>query len=114
LPLETWVDVLAYVPRPQLVETVGQIHNRQFSKILQFFLHKCGGGEIILGNMEIFKPRENGGDANDEGCRPVVIVQPVMNNRGKWWRETTLADGPPPKNVKDFTSIHLRFLNFSF
>jgi hypothetical protein len=57
--------------------------------------------------MEIFEPHE-------KGCYPMVNVQPVMNYRGELWRrKTVLADGPPPpKNVKNFTSINLRFPNF--
>jgi hypothetical protein len=105
LPLETWVDALAFVPRWQLGKVVDQIRNRQFAKIIQFFLHKCG--EITLNNMEIFEPRGN-------GCHPMVIAKQVKNNRATLWLRkttTTLSDGPPPKNVKDFTSINLRFPN---
>jgi hypothetical protein len=42
LPTENWADLLPFVPRRQLVEIVKQLGDRQFAKILQFFLTEVG------------------------------------------------------------------------
>jgi hypothetical protein len=93
--------VLPFVPRLQLVEIVKQLGDRQFAKILQFFLTQVG--QITLCHLRIVAPREN--DPNGSG--PIVEVYKT------WWDElvlkTNLPDGPMPTNVKDFELIDLRF-----
>jgi hypothetical protein len=51
--------VLPFVPRRQLVEIVKQLGDRQFTKILQFFLTQVG--QITLGHLRIVAPRKNDG-----------------------------------------------------
>jgi hypothetical protein len=88
---------LDFVPRRQLVKIVSKIHNRQFSKILQFFLHKCG--EVTLGKMEITEP-----DYEFEIERPFVRVRHV---------KYLLPDVPMPGNIKSFKSIEFRFTQYT-
>jgi hypothetical protein len=102
LPLENWTDLLPFVPRLQLVEIVKQLGDRQFAKILQFFLTEVG--QITLGHLRIVAPRGN--DPNDGG--PIVEVY----KKPPFYRpdlETNLPKGPMPKNVSDFKLIFLRF-----
>jgi hypothetical protein len=56
LALENWADLLPFVPRNQLVKIVKQLGDRQFAKILQFFLTKVG--QITLGHLRIVAPRK--------------------------------------------------------
>jgi hypothetical protein len=91
LPLETWTDVFGYLPRSQLVTFFPHIDDRQFSRVLQFFLHKCG--QITLGRLHI--------RTSSNGNGPVVVLQ---NNR-----ELPLAEGPIPPNVVNFKEIRIRF-----
>jgi hypothetical protein len=87
--------LLPFVPRRQLVKIVSKIHNRQFAKILQFFLHKIG--EVTLGEMEITEP-----DDEFEIERPLVRA---VKRHVKY----LLPDVPIPGNVKSFKSIEFRF-----
>jgi hypothetical protein len=99
LPLENWADLLPFVPRDQLVKIVKQLNDRQFAKILQFFLTK--EGQITLDHLRIVAPG------------------PTVEVRKKFWSagkvpppsdlETNLPEGPMPNNVKDFKTIELRF-----
>jgi hypothetical protein len=106
LPLENWADLLPLVPRHQLVQLLFQLDDRQFAKILLFFLTEVG--QITLGHLRIVAPREyapNGG--------------PIVEVRKRFWPhwetlppidlETNLPEGPMPNNVKDFKLIELRF-----
>jgi hypothetical protein len=87
---------LGFVPRRQLVKIVSKIHNRQFVKILRFFLHKCG--EVTLGKMEITAP-----DYEFEIERPFVWA---VKRHVKYLLP---PDVPMPGNVKSFKSIEFRF-----
>jgi hypothetical protein len=101
LPLETWADLLPFVPRHQLVEIVKQLGDRQFAKILQFFLTEVG--QITLGHLRIVAPREN-------ASGPIVEVRKEMLPfHLPAALETNLPEGPMPTNVKDFNLIQLRF-----
>jgi hypothetical protein len=101
LPLENWSDLLPFVPRPQLVEIVKQLGDRQFAKILQFFLTEVG--QITLDHLRIVAPREN--DPNGYGGPIVEVRKPFPPID----LETNLPEGPMPANVKDFKLIELRF-----
>jgi hypothetical protein len=106
LPLENWADLLPFVPRLQLVEIVKQLGDRQFAKILQFFLTRVG--RITLGYLSIVAPREN--DPNSFGpivevCRHYPRIPIDL--------ETNLPEGPIPTNVTDFKLIKLRFAIYS-
>jgi hypothetical protein len=104
LPLENWTDLLPLVPRHQLVEIVKQLGDRQFAKILQFFLTEVG--QITLRHLRIVTPRQNG----PNGGGSIVEVRKEMLHWGEPPDlETNLAEGPMPKNVKDFKLIKLRF-----
>jgi hypothetical protein len=74
------------VPREQLVELLPQIDDRQFAKVLQFFLNKCG--EITIGSLSIGK--------NEEGAT-------IASN--SYYRELPLADTPMPSNINNFRNI---------
>jgi hypothetical protein len=108
LPLENWTELLPFVPRHQLVEIIRQLNDRQFAKILQFFLTEVG--QITLGHLRIVAPREN--DPNGGG--PIVEVRKSYCP-DEWVDlpesdlETNLPEGPMPANVKDFKLIQLRF-----
>jgi hypothetical protein len=106
LPLENWADVLTFVPRHQLVEIVKQLGDRQFARILQFFLTQVG--QITLGHLRIVAPREN--DPNGGG--PIVEVRKPFLSECEWALsdlETKVPGGPMPNNVRDFKLIELRF-----
>jgi hypothetical protein len=90
LPLETWTDVFGFLPRSQLVAFSPHIHDRQFARVVQFFLHKCG--QITLGNLHI-TTSQNGNE-------------PIIAQNG---RSYPLADVPIPSNVVNFKEIRLRF-----
>jgi hypothetical protein len=96
------------VPRPQLVEIVKQLGDRQFAKILQFFLTEVG--QITLGNLRIVGPW------------PWENTPPTVEVRNKILQfhheqkvgspcdlKTKLPEGPMPANVKNFKLIQLRF-----
>jgi hypothetical protein len=100
------------VPRLQLVEIVKQLGDRQFAKILQFFLTEVG--RITLGHLRIVAPRED--DPNGGG--PIVEVRKHMPPFQQYiaWEprppsdlETNLPKVPMPTNVRDFKLIELRF-----
>jgi hypothetical protein len=91
------------VPRHQLVEIVKQLGDRQFAKILQFFLTK--EGKITLGHLRIVAPRGN--DPNGGG--QIVKVRDWMLPYHLSALQTNLPEGPMPTNVKDFKLIELRF-----
>jgi hypothetical protein len=101
LPLENWADLLAFVPRHQLVEIVGQIGDRHFARALQFCLHKIG--KVFLGGLRIFPPRKKDG----QNGRPFVKLW--RKHFGWGQQKLALADLPMPENVKWFKSIYLRF-----
>jgi hypothetical protein len=112
LPLENWADLLPFVPRRQLVQLLFQLDDRQFAKILQFFLTK--EGQITLGHLRIMAPRKN----DPKGGGPIVEVRNEMPPFRLPWDvlpptpidlETNLPEGPMPTNVKDFKLIELRF-----
>jgi hypothetical protein len=113
LPLENWADLLPFVPRRQLVKIVKQLGDRQFAKILQFFLSDLC--QITLDHMRIVAPRRN--DPNPNGDGPIVEVRKEMPQFYSSWGmqrppcdlETNLPEGPMPNNVKDFKLIELRF-----
>jgi hypothetical protein len=98
LPLEKWTDLLPSVPRRQLVQLLFQLDDRQFAKILQFFLTEVG--QITLGHLRIVALREHA----PNGGGPIVKVQKPQS-----YLETNLPEGPMPNNVKDFKLIQLRF-----
>jgi hypothetical protein len=103
LPLENWTDLLPFVPRRQLVEIVKQLGDRQFARILQFFLTEVG--QITFSHLCIVAPQENGGS-------PIVEVRKFCSEWGMRPPsdlETNLPEGPMPPNVKDFKIIELRF-----
>jgi hypothetical protein len=101
LPLDNWADLLPFVPRHQLVEIVKQLGDRQFAKILQFFLTDVG--QITLGHLRIVAPREH--DPNGDGGPIVEVSKPFPQND----LETNLPEGPMPNNARDFKLIELRF-----
>jgi hypothetical protein len=80
------------VPRKQLVELLPQIDDRQFAKVLQFFLNKYG--EITLGSLSIWK--------NEEGS---IIAS--SNSR-----KLPIADVPMPSNINNFRNISIKLVNF--
>jgi hypothetical protein len=92
------------------VEIVKQLGDRQFAKILPFFL--TNEGQITLGHLRIVAPRED--DPNGGG--PIVEVHKEMP---RFWSElgyphesdleTNLPEGQMPTNVRDFKLIELRF-----
>jgi hypothetical protein len=89
LPLENWTDIFGFLPRPQLVELVPHINDRQFIKPIIFFLNKCG--EVTLGKFRIWKG-------------------PVIIQLDRHHRELPLADVPMPMNTKNFTKILIKFV----
>jgi hypothetical protein len=119
LPLENWADLLPFVPRHQLVEIVKQLNDRQFAKILQFFLTEVG--QIALGHLRIVGPRFGPWQNDPSGYGgPIVEVRKEMLplQRPDTWDvwppspsdlETNLPEGPIPANVKGFKLIELRF-----
>jgi hypothetical protein len=88
--LENWVDLFGSVPREQLVELLPQIDDRQFAKVLQFFLNKCG--QITIGSLSIWK--------DEEGA---IIAS------NSYYRKLPLADVPMPSNINNFQQITIRF-----
>jgi hypothetical protein len=86
--LETWTDLLTFVPRKQLVQFVAQLDGRQLARIFQFYLHKCG--KVTIGNLRI--------EASPNGNGPIIV---------KDGQKLPLADGPMPENVNDFKRIRI-------
>jgi hypothetical protein len=96
LPLETWTDLLAFVPRHQLGSLFFHIGDRQLVSILQFCLNEFG---VFIGYLLIVPPWK----------KDAML---------KVWRETEMAwsprmdlpepDVPMPTYVKNFKSINLR------
>jgi hypothetical protein len=108
--LETWVDLLPFVPRHQLVKLFLQIEDRQLVYNLQFFLTKFG--QVTLDHLRIVAPKLNYPIAG-----PIVEVRNEMPAffSADWQTpppcslRTILPEGPMPTKVTDFKSIHLRF-----
>jgi hypothetical protein len=90
--LENWVDLFGSVPREQLVELLPQIDDRQFAKVLQFFLNKCG--QITIGSLSIGKDEEGAITARSN------------------FRNLPLADVPMPSNINNFRNITIKLVNF--
>jgi hypothetical protein len=105
LPLENWANKLASVPRHQLVELVSQIRDRQFTEVIQFYLHKVG--EITFGAIQIIPPVVGGAfgrpmvqtETEEDPLEQLIFRGPKID----------MADGPMPGNVKHFKTLHLRF-----
>jgi hypothetical protein len=91
------------VPRPQLVQLVCKIEDRQFASFIQYFLHKCG--RITLGKLWI-RPSQWSSSVFGNGP-PIVLVNRQLH-LSRW--EMPLADMPMPINVKDFKEIILEFI----
>jgi hypothetical protein len=108
--LENWADLLAFVPRRQLVAIVRQIGDRQFARALQFRIHEFGN--ISLREMSTHPVRRYMGSNN---CMKDVLffrgppnrMKDVLLYRGRPLKPT--LHGPIPKNVKNFNVIHLWF-----
>jgi hypothetical protein len=103
--LETWTDVFGFLPRSQLVAFSPHIHDRQFARVVQFFLHKCG--QITLGNLHITTPANlHYITTSTYGNGPIIE---------KDYRQLLpLATGPIPSNVVNFKEIRLRFAYIFF
>jgi hypothetical protein len=94
--LETWAELLGFLPRLSLVQLITQIRDRKFASILEFFLIKCG--KITLEWIHI-KPSWD-------------IYGPAIVQKNKDLFTTVdlpLANKPIPPNVKNFKGIRLRF-----
>jgi hypothetical protein len=95
---------LALVPRRQLVKLVSQISDRQFTEVIQFYLHKVG--QISFGAIKIIPP------AVDATGRPMVQTETEEDPFKQLifcGPKIDMADGPMPGNVKNFKTLHLRF-----
>jgi hypothetical protein len=101
LPLETWVDIFAFLHRPQLAEIVPQIGNWHFATKAQYYLHECG--RITLGDLDI---RRTTSWMNRNG--PPIVKFYEYNDYQTGW-EFPMADVPIPKNIIGFETIHIRF-----
>jgi hypothetical protein len=100
--LENWSDLLPFVPRSQLVALLFQLDDRQFASILQYCLNE--DGHITLGHLRIVTPRQNG---------PIVELCKITRGYLTPVLETPMPDEPIPKNVHNFKSLTLRFLNIN-
>jgi hypothetical protein len=109
LPPGDWA-AFGFVPRRLLVPLPFQFGDRQFVSILQKYLNEVG--HVTLGHLRIEAAEQN--HAIDgpivEVCEPRGIghnMWPIM------YMETAMPDEPIPKNVHNFKSLTLRFLNIT-
>jgi hypothetical protein len=84
------------VPRSQLGNAASQIGDRQFTRIIQSFLHD-EVRKITLRKMEIIAPR------------PDVSTDQPMVKVGRN-SATNMPDWPMPGNIKNFKEIVLKFV----
>jgi hypothetical protein len=99
--LETWVDVLGFLPRSYLAHLIPQIRDRKFASVLHFFLNKCG--EVTLGWIHIKSSFSTYGPAIVQKNKDLFSIMFLR-----------LAEEPIPPNVKNFRGMRLRFGHIFF